>query len=195
MYDNAIVEDLEKSFNADVANPVVKVVSPESVLDVVAQVKNDEITFPIVALDRVEAIEVNSGLTNFTRMHTGYPAVFDKVNNNIYNERALPINLSYELAVLTTNQADMDEILRELIFKYISMYFLKIRIPYEGNREIAFGVVIDQSSGIQKKSAFSDYSKSGKLYQSTLLLKCEGCVLVHYTPIHLKRHVVEIDVD
>ena len=195
LYDNALVEDLDKSFNRDVSHPVVRVISPEQILGVAAQIQEDQISFPLVALERQDSIEVNSELVNFTRMHKGVPAVFDKQNNDFYNEKAIPIDLAYTLTVLTTNQADMDEILRELIFKYISMYFLKIRIPYESKREISFGVIIDQSSGIQKKSGLSDYTETGQLYQSSILLRCQGCVLVHYTPVHLKRGVVEIEAE
>lgn len=195
LYDNALVEDLNKSFNPDVSNPVVRVISPDQILNLVAQIQEDKIQFPIVAVERFDSISLDSSLANFTRMHTGVAAVFDKKENNFYNEKAIPLNLSYTLTVITTNQIDMDEILRELIFKYVSMYFLSIRIPYESKREISFGVIIDQSEGIQKKSASSEYSETGQLYQSSITLRCEGCVLVHYTPVHLRRTVVELDVE
>lgn len=193
LYDNALVEDLNKSFNPDVSHPVVRVISPDQILGVAAQAQEDQISFPIVALERPDSIQIKTELTNFAWMHRGVPAVFDKNENNFYRERAIPIDLSYVLTVITTNQADMDEILRELIFKYTSMYFLCIRIPYESKREISFGVSIDQGTGIQKKSGLSEYSETGQLYQSSILLRCEGCVLIHYTPVHLKRGVVEIE--
>lgn len=193
LYDNAIVEDLEKSFGAGYEDSVVKVVSPEAILDIVPQVKEDKITFPIVALERPDSVSIDRNLVNFTRSKRGVPAVFDSKENNFYNEKALPIDLSYVLHVLTTNQADMDEILRELLFKYTSMYFLKITVPYESKRDISFGIVIDQDTGIQKASDLSDYTKTGKLYQSSMLLKCEGCVLLHYTPVHLRRNVTEVE--
>ena len=193
LYDNALVEDLEKSFNPDVSHPVVRIISPDQILGLAAQIQEDQISFPIVALERPDSIEINKQLTNFTWMHKGVSAVFDKKNNNFYHEKSIPINLSYVLTVLATNQADMDEIIRELIFKYTSMYFLSICIPYESKREISFGVIIDQDTGIQKKSGLSEYTESGQLYQSSILLRCEGCVLIHYTPVHLKRGVVEID--
>lgn len=194
LYDNALVEDLDKSFNNDVINPVVRVISPEQIFGVAAQIQEDQISFPIVALEREDSIQIDQNLCNFTRMQKGIPAVFDKTTNNLYHERTIPINLSYVLTVLTTNQTDMDEIIREIIFKYTSMYFLKIQIPYESKRDITFGIVIDQNSGIQKKSGISEYTQTGQLYQSSILLRCEGCVLVHYTPVHLKRGVTQLEV-
>lgn len=195
LYDNAIVDDLKKSFNPDnVPNPVVKVVAPEQIIGIAAQIKNDELGFPIIALSRSDDSGIDSNLNNFTKSIRGVPAVFDTETNNIYYEKALPVNLSYTLDVLTTNQVDMDEILRELIFKYNSMYFLSIKVPYESKRDISFGIVIDTDSGISKKSGVSDYTSTGQLYQSSIQLKCEGCVILHYTPQHLNRNVIELDV-
>lgn len=195
LYDNAIVEDLEKSFSSDhVGHPVVRVISPDEIIGVAAQIREDQIPLPLVTLERSTPLEIDNDLINFTKLHKGVEAVFDLKENNIWKERTIPIKLSYTLTVLTSNQADMDELMRELLFKYVSMYFLSIRIPYEGDRDIAFGLVMNQSYGIQEKSGRSEYIESGMLYQSSILLDCEGCVLVHYTPTHLKRSVVELDV-
>ena len=193
LYDDAIVNDLQSSFNDDIDNPVVKIISPDQIIGAAAQIHDDNIYFPLISLERLDS-SIDNQLSNFARMHRGYPAVFEDKSHNIWNERAVPINLSYVLSVFTTNQYDMDEILRELIFKYLSMYFLKIRIPYESKREISFGVVIDSDYGIQNKSGSSEYTESGQLYQSSITLRCEGCVLIHYTPRHLKRNVARIDV-
>lgn len=195
LYDNAIVEDLENSFNQDNNNPIVRVVSPDDIISVVAQIKEDQVNFPIVALERIQPVDVDNNRYNFTRAMTGVNAVFDKDKNNFYKERVIPINLSYTLTVLTTNQEDMDELLRELIFKYTSMYFLKIRIPYESKREITFGVIIDHDSGIQQNSGISEYLNNGQLYRASLTLRCQGCVLVNYTPVHLKRNVYNVEAE
>ena len=108
LYDEAIVNDLKKSFNPDaVENPVVSVVSPEHVVDIAAQLQNDKISFPLVALTRNEDVSIDTNLTNFTRMHKGVAAVIDPKTNNLYYEQAIPLRLEYALTVLTTNTADM----------------------------------------------------------------------------------------
>lgn len=193
LYDEAIVNDLKKSFNPNaVENPVVSVVSPERVVDIAAQLQNDEISFPLVALTRNEDISIDTNLTNFTRMHKGVAAVVDPKTNNLYYEQAIPLKLNYALTVLTTNTADMDELVRELIFKYTRMYFLTITLPYEGQRKVRFGITIDTDSDIERSSGVVEYLESGQLYQSIIHLHCEGCVYVKYTPVHLKRTAHEI---
>lgn len=195
LYDNAIVKDLENSFNRDVVGePVVRVVGPDAILGLAAQIQNDEIKFPIVALTREQSIAVDGNLTNFTRSHKGVPAFFDNETNQVFYERSMPINLSYKLTVLTTNQADMDEMMRELLFKYTSMYFLTIRLPYEGRRKLNFGIAIDNRTEIEQSSGAVEYLTAGTLYQSIVPLYCQGCMEITYTPRHLTRleHQVKI---
>lgn len=195
VYDNAIVEDLRKSFNPNnVPNPAVTVIDPENAISLAAQVQEDKISFPVVALTRRSPIPIDESVRNFTKTKKGVITTFDNEKNLLYHERTMPVKLSYELSVFTTNTADMDEIIREILFKYSSMYFLNITIPYESKRQIRFGVVADISQGIEITSAASSYISEGKLYGCSITLNCEGCVLVHYTPIKLKRFVPEVEI-
>lgn len=195
LYDNAIVEDLYNSFNRDVIdNPVVKVIAPEQIIGLAAQIQNDEISFPIIALSRSDTPQIDSDRTNFTRMHKGICSVLDKETNTLYYEKAVPIKLSYKLTLLTTNTADRDELIKELIFKYVSMYFLTIKLPYESNRKLRFGISIPPGAEFSESSGNLDYIESGKLYQSIINLTCEGCVMLSYTPAKLTRVQLEPEV-
>lgn len=192
-YDNAIVEDLKKSFNPEnVPNPVVSVISPDQIVGVAAQIQNDSIKLPIIALTRNQE-QIDSTRTNFTAMHRGVATVIDNKTNELYYEKVIPITLSYNLTVITSNTADMDEMLRELMFKYVNMYFLTIKLPYESDRKIRFGISLSKDSEIDRTSGVTEYRSEGKLYQSILTLNCEGAVLVSYTPVKLKRLEYEID--
>lgn len=194
LYDNAICDDLRKSFNPDnVPNPVVSVVSSEQAVSIAAQLQNDKLRFPLVALVRnPNSVQIDQSRMNFTRAHFGVSTVIDNETNNIYYEKALPITLEYSLTVLTTNIEDQDEIIRELLFKYINMYFLTIKLPYESNRKTRFGVRITSETDIDYSSGTLEYLESGSLYQAIIPLKCDGCVLVTYTPAHLKRELVDL---
>lgn len=193
LYDDAIVEDLKRSFNPDnVSNPVVKVIDPEGIIQLAAQIQNDEISFPIVALSRDPDTPIDETRINFNQTHFGVANVFDPKTNNLYYERVIPIELGYHLTVLTTNIADMDELLKELMFKYMNMYFLTITLPYESKRKIRFGIV-PSFDNIERTSGTLEYLQNGQLYQSIIPLTCEGAVLISYTPAHLRR--LEVDVE
>ena len=194
-YDDAICDDLRKSFNPNnVENPVVSVISSEVVTSIAAQIQNDQLKFPIVALIRnPNSVQIDQSRMNFTRAHFGVSAVIDKETNNVYYEKALPITLEYSLTVLTTNIVDQDEIIRELLFKYVNMYFLTIRLPYECDRKIRFGVRITSETDIDYSSGSPEYLQTGSLYQAIIPLHCDGCVLVSYTPAHLVRTTFDVE--
>lgn len=193
LYDNAICDDLRKSFNPNnVPNPVVSVVPPEQVIDIAAQIQGDRLSFPIVALVRnPNSVQIDQSRMNFTRSHFGVSTVFDNEHNNVYYEKSLPVTLEYSMTVLTTNIADQDEIIREILFKYINMYFLSIKVPYESNRTIRFGVRITSETDIDYSSGSGEYIKQGSLYQAIIPLKCDGCVLLTYTPVKLERQILD----
>ena len=193
LYDNAICEDLEQSFNPNaVGTTGVKVIDPESAINLLAQMKDDDIDYPAVVLTRNTDLNIDSNQTNFTRIHRGVATVLDPKTNNLYYERVVPVNLQYKLTVLATNTADQDELVRELLFKYEQMYFLTIQLPYECERKVRFGLAIDHDTAIQYDSTPSTYLQTGKVYQAIITLRCEGTVLVSYTPAHLRRTQHEI---
>ena len=152
LYDSAVCSDLERSFNpmADGQQPVVKVVGPDAIIGLAAQIQEDKIGFPIIAVTRNE-YQIDSNRTNFTRSHFGIASVLDKETNNLYYEKTIPITLSYNLTLLTTNQADMDELIREILFKYTNMYFLTIKLPYESDRKVRFGISINGNTNIEQR--------------------------------------------
>lgn len=193
LYDKAICEDLERSFDPDhIGNSAVKVIDPEGALTLAAQIQNDEIKFPLVSVVRSEEPNIDTSRMNFTLAHKGIATVVDNETNTLYFEKRIPINLSYNLTILATNTADKDELLRELLMKYLDMYYLRITLPYESNRFINFGVRVDQE-GIETSSSSYEYISGGKLYQCIIPLKCEGCMLVNYTPRKIKRYDTEVN--
>lgn len=188
IYDKAICEDLKMSFNPDVlSNPAVRVVEPDAIVGLAAQIQNDNIQFPLVAVSRDSNTNIDTSKTNFTRIHKGVAAVFDPDTNLIYHEKVIPIELTYHVTVLTTNTADMDEMIRELLFKYSDMYFLPVKLPYESDRKVRIGLAIDRDSPIERRSGQFEYISGGQLYQTLFSLKCEGAVLIEYTPTKLRR--------
>lgn len=193
LFDRAIVDDLKNSLTEN-ANQNVFLTNEENFQGILAQIQDDTITYPLILLHRDEDTPINTSLMNFTRYQFGVPCAFDNKTNNVYYERALPVDLNYTLQILTTNVADTDELARELFYKYISMYYLIIRLPYESDRKIRFGIDVDTDYGIKKESGSFDYLASGALYQATIRLKTTGCVLLTYTPRHVNRSVVSSDI-
>lgn len=190
LYDQAVCENLRASLT-DEANKNVFLTDVENYQGILAQIQEDTITYPLILLHRDDDTPIKKELMNFTRYKVGVPCVFDNKTNNVYYERALPIDVNYTLQILSTNVADRDELARELFYKYISMYYLTIRLPYESDRKIRFGIQVDVDYGIKNESGSFDYIASGALYQATIRLKTNGCVSLTYTPRHVQRTVLD----
>jgi hypothetical protein len=191
LYDAAIAKDIKSSFTDEVGNSEVKVVDPQAAVNILSQIQDDNLKFPAVVLTRDPTYSIDNQRTNFTAMHRGVLTVMDNSTNELYYEKSIPIRLKYNLTVLATNTADADELTKELLFKYLQMYYLSIRLPYEADRIIRFGISITTESDIQQSSGSFDYLEAGKLYQTIIPLVCEGCVLVSYTPCRLKHVGIE----
>lgn len=193
LYDKAICNDLQSSFTDNMGTQSVRVVDPDMAVDVISQLSNDEFKFPAVVVTRGSDYQIDTQRTNFTRLHRGVATVIDKETNNIYEERCLPIVLSYNVTVLTSNSIDADELTRELLFKYSSMYFLTINLPYEADRKMRFGICVDESQPIEQSSRLMEYVQTGKAYQNIIHLRTEGCVLLTYVPKKLMRYTQDVD--
>lgn len=191
LYDSAIAEDIRESFTDAAGNSDVKVVDPQGAVNILAQIQEDSVKFPAVVLTRDPTYAIDTQRSNFTAMHRGVLTVMDTETNKLYYEKVIPVRLRYNLTLLATNTADIDELTKELLFKYLQMYYLKIQLPYEADRTIRFGVSITAETEIQQSSGSFEYLEAGKLYQSVIPLVCEGCVLVSYTPVRLKHIGVE----
>ena len=198
LYDRAICQDLKESLNPDnIKNPVVTVLSNDEsqAFSVAAQTQDDRLKFPIICVMRSDDIQLDPDRYNFTTLHRGVANVFDTETNNLYHEKAVPIKLSYTMCIYTTNQADQDELLRELIFKYTSQYFLTIKLPYESDRKARFGIRIDPDMDISRKSGSSHLLANGTLYEADLHLNIDGAMMYHYTPVRLRNFHYDVDID
>ena len=192
LYDRELVDNLKSSLTDEV-NKNVFLTDAENYPGIVAQIQNDTISYPLILLHRDDDTPILTDLMNFTRYKFGVPCVFDTETNNVYYERALPVDVNYTLRIVSHNVADTDELARELFYKYLSMYYLTIRVPYESDRKIRFGVQVDADYGIKRESGSFEYISTGALYQSTMRLHTEGCVSLTYTPRHLTRNVIDTD--
>lgn len=196
VYDAAISNDLRESFDPQaIGTSAVKVVDPDMAVDVISQISSDEFKFPAVVVTRSGDYSIDTSRMNFTRLHRGVSTVIDTETNNLYDERIIPVSLSYNLTVLATNTADADELTRELLFKYYSMYFLTVTLPYESKRKVRFGLTVDDSQPVEQTSRLLDYVQGGKAYQTIIHLRTEGCVLVTYVPRKLPRYEQDVKLD
>lgn len=191
-YDEAICKDLADCINpSGKMNSTVKMLGDDGIMGVLAQIEEDRVTFPAIFLSRHRDTPLDPSRFNFTRLHKGVPAAYNSETNTLYMERMAPIELKYDMHVLTTNTSDMDEVTRELLFRYSSMYYITMEVPYESKRKIRFGIGIHPDTSISQKRGQTEYVESGRLFESIMELECQGAVLLSYTPRHMQGLIVK----
>ena len=161
IYDKAITE----KFKEILGDPRISIVPFESAFRK-SGVDGDDVTLPFVSISRQ-----GWSLTQQTKNITGYMVGKPKTKNDIYYTNAyLPIEIHYNIDIVTRNREENDELCRELIL-YIH------RHPefhwFLGND------VIDNSE-------ISEFENRGQYYRSTLSMVVDEAQLIYvekYVPV------------
>jgi hypothetical protein len=159
LYDNAIVDKFRALFGTD----KITVQPPENAIRYVAQLSNDDVTFPLISLNRTNW-SIRADDISWAQAKTG---VLNRVNkdNTLSVMRAIPIQLEYQLDVYTVDKLTNDEIYRELIFYFIKHPTLEVDIPYTVDGTHVFN--FDINPDITDNSDTVEHVNKGVLYRYT----------------------------
>lgn len=159
LYDNAIVDKFRSLFK----DSRITVQPPENAIRYVAQLSNDDVKFPLIALNRT-SWSLRSGDISWAQSRTG---IANRLNpdNTISVMRAIPIQMEYQLDVYTVDRLTSDEIYRELIFYFIKNPTLEVEIPYTVDGKHVFN--LDINPDITDNSDTVEHVNKGVLYRYT----------------------------
>ena len=159
LYDNAIVDKFKSLFQ----DSRITVQPPENAIRYVAQLSNDDVTFPLISLNRT-SWSLRSSDISWAQSRTG---VANRINedNTISVMRAIPIQMEYQLDIYTVDRLTNDEIYRELIFYFIKNPTLEVEIPYTVDGKHVFN--FDINPDITDNSDTVEHVNKGVLYRYT----------------------------
>jgi hypothetical protein len=159
LYDEAIVNKFRTIFD----DSRITVQPPENAIRYVAQLSEDDVSFPLISLNRT-AWSIRAGDISWAQSRTG---IANRVNsdNTISVMRAIPIRLEYQLDIYTVDRLTNDEIYRELIFYFIKHPTLEVDIPYTVDGKHVFN--LDINPDITDNSDTVEHVNKGVLYRYT----------------------------
>lgn len=159
LYDRAVVDKFREIFR----DPRITVQPPENAIRYTAQLENDDVTFPLISINRTNWSVRDSDI-NWAQSRTG---IADHINDNntVSVMRAIPIQMSYQLDIYTVDRITNDEIYRELIFYFLKHPTLEVEIPYTLDNKHVFNLVMD--SDITDNSDTVEHINKGVLYRYT----------------------------
>lgn len=167
-YDRAVTELFER-----ITGDSIMIQPPENAIRNTAQLKGDNITFPLITLNRT-SWSIRQSDRNFAMLREGHTARFNN-NHTVTQARMLPIKIEYQVDVFTVDKRMNDEITRELIF-YLSLKpTLKVKVDYDINIEHNFNLLLDPD--IVDNSDVTNHINDGVLFRSTFTMYCDDAYL------------------
>lgn len=163
LYDDALVEKIKNWTQ----NTIVNVLGPDDVrrtIEVIADETNDSpIKLPLIAITRNGGYVIEDFAIGKKAMS------FDGLTLNANHQQAsqlnsIPINISYELNVITRYYEQADEYMRNLIFNLINFPKLTINIPYNNENykhvaNITLNAEIEDASDIPLRLVAGQFTR------------------------------------
>lgn len=171
-YDEAVTQKI-KRWLADSSK--LRVLSPDEsskLFQLTAEESDDgPIKLPIIAISRGKDIEVESTIKQ-NRSFDGFIIEKDSIAGTTVHVNVLPIKATYQLDIYTKKRIEMDEYVRQYLFKLINNPKIMIEIPYNG-------YIIRHPANLRVLSTVSDTSDipshlfSGQFYRTTIQLELQ----------------------
>ena len=176
IYDKAIIE----KFKEILRYPRISIVPFESAFRK-SGVDGDDVTLPFVSISRQ-----GWSLTQQTKNITGYMVGKPKTKNDIYYTNAyLPIEIHYNIDIVTRNREENDELCRELILYIHRHPELIAEVTYLGITQ-RFGFHWFLGNDVVDNSEISEFENRGQYYRSTLSMVVDEAQLIYvekYVPV------------
>lgn len=172
-YDLAIINDLRVRFNytkdgKQKTNNRIQITNAENVFDIIGDLQNDTIQFPLISLIRTgwQIEDYSQEFMNNSGGLVGY--LDDEVGDRIRQVRlqAIPIQINYQLDIWTQNRIDNDVIAREFIWFYKQNPQLRVKIPHGLNITHPFNIGIENE--VVDNSDIAEHNSRGRYYRQTL---------------------------
>lgn len=185
LYDEAITNKFKSLFQ----DSRITVQLAENAIRYVAQLKDDNITFPLVNLNRTDW-SLRDDDISWAQSRTG---VANRINpdNTISVMRAIPIRLEYQVDVYTVDRFTNDEIYRELIFYFLKHPTLEVDIPYTVDGKHVFN--FDVNPDIQDNSDTVEHINKGVLYRYTSTWVVKDAYLFEGTDEYNRVAKIQLD--
>ena len=176
IYDKAIIE----KFKEILGDPRISIVPFESAFRK-SGVDGDDVTLPFVSISRQ-----GWSLTQQTKNITAYMVGKSKTKNDIYYTNAyLPIEIHYNIDIVTRNREENDELCRELILYIHRHPELIAEVTYLGITQ-RFGFHWFLGNDVVDNSEISEFENRGQYYRSTLSMVVDEAQLIYvekYVPV------------
>lgn len=171
-YDEAVTQKI-KGWLAD--NSQLRVLSPDEsnrLIQTIADETNDKpLKLPLIAISRNKDIEIESAIKQ-NKSFDGLIIDQDTQNNTTVHLNVIPIKTTYQIDIYTKKRVEVDEYVRQYLFKLINNPQIIIEIPYNN-------YIVRHTANLRVLNTISDTSDipthifSGQFYKWTIQLELQ----------------------
>jgi hypothetical protein len=168
LYDTAIINDFRSIFT----NEDIFICPADRVFSVLGRLNEDDVKMYIISLQRTGTSLLSS---SHPMRFDGGVIDYDKTSDQFKTLRGIPIRINYLVDVWTKHREENDNIIRELIFHYMTNPTLQITIPYGTNYVHNFNIFFDDN--IEDNSDIVEHPNRGEYFRQTLSLYTDDAYL------------------
>ena len=161
LYDKAIIEDLRSIFDDD----RIFIEPADKVFNTISRLNEDDIKMPIISVARTGTSLRDS---QHSMRFTGGLSYISDDEQTTSRIQVIPIQINYLLDVWTKHREENDNIVRELLFYYMTHPTLEVDVPYGTNLKHTFNIFYDQN--IEDNSDIMGQLEHGEYFRTTLSL-------------------------
>ena len=173
-YDDAIV----KRFRAVFGTNNVYVLPVENAIRFTAQLKRDDVTFPLISTRRLGYSIVGDNV-NYNAKMTGSFVRREDDNNNTF-ATSIPIRIEYQMDIFTVDRESCDDIVRELIFFFLTRPTLVAHFEY--GLDIKQNFTLLMNDDIVDNSDTVEHINNGVMFRNTLTFYVDDARLYMNNP-------------
>lgn len=159
LYDTAIIEDMRSILDDE----RIYICPSDRVFSVIARLNEDDVKLPMISVARTGISLLDS---QHTMRFTGGISNISENEESISRIQVIPIQINYQFDVWTKHREENDNIIRELIFYYMTHPTLEVKVPYGTNLKHTFNIFYDKT--IEDNSDISDQVNHGEYFRQTL---------------------------
>ena len=153
----------------------------DNILNVIPRIAKDELKLPLIHMIRnnwhissknSHAMKMNGHISN------NFPMFYDgsnEINGKIHREHIIPITFSHTFEVWSRTREENDEMIRELIWFFMTMGEFKVKIPYGLNIEHVF--TLELQSEIVDNTNIVSHAEIGEIFLQALITNCNDAYL------------------
>lgn len=150
----------------------------ENAIRFTAQLKRDDVTFPLISTTRLGYSVVGDNV-NYNAKMTGSFVRRENDNNNTF-ATSIPIRIEYQMDVFTVDRESCDDIVRELIFFFLTRPTLVAHFEY--GLDIKQNFTLLMNDDIVDNSDTVEHINNGVMFRNTLTFYVDDARLYMNNP-------------